>query len=146
MQKPTKKAISYVIYNKDRSQFLIVQRPSDDDDLPDAWGLPAGSLKEKETYEDAAIRSGKEKLGVELRIVKLINEGDIEREDYTLHMKEFEAEIVSGEPKAPQKVSGVTQYQRWRWGTAEDLVKAAEEGSLCCQLYLSSIDHDSQNK
>lgn len=138
--KPTKNAISYVIYNDDRSQFLVVQRPEDDENLPNVWGLPAGSLKENEGYEDAVLRSGREKLGVDLRIVEFIREGDIERDDYILNMKEYEVDIINGEPEVPQDVKGVTQYKAWKWGTSDDLTDAASKGSLCCQLYLSSVD------
>lgn len=138
--KQIKYAIAYVIYNKDRSKFLIVQRPSDDANLPDAWGLPAGSVKDDETFEEAVIRSGKEKLGVELKPVKFIGRNNIERNDYILHMEEYEAEIISGEPKVPQPIQEITQYQQWRWGISSDLKDAASKGSLCSQIYLNSVN------
>lgn len=137
--KPIKKAISYVIYNKDRSRILIIQRPPDDEDLPNLWGLPAGSLKNGETFEEAVLRSGKEKLGVELEIVSQIAEGELERKDYILYMKEYEAKIAKGEPKVPQPFEDITQYRAWRWGTADDLKEAAQKGSLCCQLYIKKL-------
>jgi len=137
--KPTKHAVAFVIYNKNRSKFLVVQRPEDDENLPNVWGLPAGSIKGKESFEEATIKAGKQKLGVTLRIVQEIGEDSIEREKYILHMKEFEAEIVQGIPKVPQAIEGITQYQAWRWGTAGDLVEAAQKGSLCCKIYLDSI-------
>ena len=137
--KPIKNSIAFVIYNKDKSAFLIVQRPSDDDNLPNVWGLPAGSLKDGETFEECVVRSGKEKLGVDLQVVDLIGEGEIEREHYILHMKEYKAEIANGEPKVPQAYEGITQYSRWKWGVAEDLKDAASKGSLCSQIYLKSI-------
>lgn len=124
-----------VIYNQDRRRFLIVKRPFDDDKLPNVWGLPAGSLKEKETYEEAVVRTGKEKLGVELKIVREIAEGEIDRGDYILHMKEYETEIVKGEPNAPQQIKELTQYVQWKWGELEDLIEAVQKGSLCCKLY-----------
>lgn len=138
MGKIIKHAIAYVIYNSDRSRFLIVQRPSDDEDLPNAWGLPAGSIRGEESFERAVIRSGREKLGVELKVVEQIGEGSLERTSHRLHMKEYEAEIVSGTPKVPQPVKGVTQYQALRWGAKEDLRDAASKGSLCCRLYLEN--------
>ena len=138
--KQIKKAVSYVIYNKDKSKFLIVQRPSDDEDLPDVWGLPASSVKNNETFEKAMLRSGKEKLGVELKPIKFVGRNKIERNDYFLYMEEYEAKIVKGEPKVPQPFEGMTQYQQWRWGTSSDLKKAASKGSLCSQIYLESIN------
>src|SRR3989344_6366585 len=139
MEKPVKNSIAYVIYNRDRSLFVIVQRPFDDDDLPGYWGLPAGSLKEKESFEDAVVRSGREKLGVELKVNELINEGELERDKYVLHMREYEARIIKGVIKVPQEIKGVTQYKTCRWETAEDLIPASKKGYLCCKLYLESI-------
>ena len=31
----------------------------------------------------------------------------------------------------------VTQYTDWKWGGSEDLVPAAEKGSLCSRLYIA---------
>lgn len=137
--KPTKNSVALVIYNTDRSKIIIVRRPANDDTLPNIWGLPAGSLKEAETFEAAAVRSAQDKLGVEIKIIKLVGEGELEREQNILHMKEFEAEIVNGIPSVPQIIPGITQYSEWRQGTSEDLVDAAQKGSLCSRLYLKSI-------
>ena len=139
MDKPVKRAISYVIYNENRSKILIVRRPNNDEDLPNLWGLPAGSVKDGETKEDAIIRSGRDKLGVELEVVRLIGKDNLERDKYILHMEDYEAKIISGEPEAPQKVEGITQYSDWRWGVADDLREIASKGSLCTQIYLKSI-------
>lgn len=141
IMKPLKNSVAFVIYNSDRTKFLIVRRPPDDIDLPNVWGLPAGSLKDEETFEDAVIRSAKEKLGIKIKIVKLINEGEIERTQFVLHMKEFEAEILEGDPSVPQDAPGVTQYSEWKWGQAGDLIEAAKIGSLCSRLYLGEAGY-----
>ncbi len=138
--KPVKNSVAFVIYNKNRTRFLIVKRPPDDERLPDVWGLPAGSLRGEETYEDAIVRSGREKLGVELKVVGKIGEGEIDRGDYILHLEEYEAEILHGEPQVPQPVPGITQYVQWKWGKSSDLIEAAQKGSLCSQVYLSQVD------
>jgi ADP-ribose pyrophosphatase YjhB (NUDIX family) len=138
MMKQTKHAIALVIWNAARDRVLAVQRPSNDEDLPDVWGLPAGSLRGGETFEACVVRSGKEKLGVEVRIVRLIAEGAIERQAYTLHMKEYEVEIVHGAPSVPQPVEGITQYQHWKWAEPAILTEAAHKGSLCARLFLAS--------
>ena len=141
--KEVKYAVFYVIRNKeDNSKILIVKKPEDDSDLPNVFGIPAGSVKEGETYEQAIIKNGKNKLGVNLKIKNFIGRGNIDREDYILHGEEYEAEIVSGTPKAPQENSEGTQYQDWKWGTYEDLIEAASKHSLCCNLYLKSIGKD----
>jgi len=139
--KEVKYAIFYVIRNKDdSSKILIVKRPNEDIDLPGGvWGLPAGSVKEGETYEEAIVRNGRNKLGVELKARKILGRGNLDRGDYILHGEEYEAEIVSGTPNVPQENNEGTQYQDWKWGTYEDLIEAASKHSLCCNLYLKSI-------
>lgn len=139
MTKSEKHSIAFVIYSSDRSRVFTVLRPATDDRLPNVWGLPAGSLRENETFEDAIIRSGHDKLGVELKIIQLINEGSLEREHNILHMKEFEVEISKGNPFVPQNIPGITQYQKWKYANPDVLKEAAQKGSLCSRLYLSSI-------
>jgi 8-oxo-dGTP diphosphatase len=138
--KITKNSVAFVIYSIDRKNILAVQRPANDENLPNVWGLPAGSLKENEPFEDAVLRAGIEKLGVKLRIEKEIGEDTIERSDYTLFMKEFETSIIEGQPKVPQPVAGITQYQNWKWALPQDLSDGAKKGSLCSRIYLESIN------
>lgn len=140
----TRRSVSFVIRQPGHSQLaLAVRRPPDDDDLPNAWGLPAGSLLEGETWQDAVRRAGRDKLGVELEVGDVLEEGTIERAGYTLHMRLYEARIVSGTPSAPQQVEGVTQYTALDWLPPERFVPAAEAGSLCCRLYLRFVDPSS---
>jgi ADP-ribose pyrophosphatase YjhB (NUDIX family) len=136
MMKQTKHAIAFVVWNQDRDKVLAVQRPGNDEDLPDVWGLPAGSLREGETFEDCVVRSGREKLGVDVCIIQLLAEGESERTACILRMKEYEVEIVQGEPSVPQPLEGMTQYQRWQWAEPALLQEAAQKGSLCSRLFL----------
>ena len=132
-----KQSVAVAVFDPgDRSRMLVVQRPEDDDDLPNVWGLPALSLRPGESFEDAVIRTGLEKLGVELRVVRELNRGIKERAGYTLEMRLYEAVISNGEPSVPQQHEGVTQYQRSMWDSAERLRAGAEAGSLCCALIL----------
>ena len=133
----TKKSVSLAIHDPTRpGQVLLVQRPADDEDLPDVWGLPAASLTGEESWEDAARRAGQDKLGVELDVGAVLRAGAVQRAHYTLEMQLLAARIVGGEPTVPQPADGVTQYQAWRWGSAADLQPAAALGSLCSRLYL----------
>lgn len=143
--KPVKQAISIAIFQPDGSNLLVVQRPPDDEDLANAWGLPAGSLHENETYEEAVLRSGREKLGVELSVGKLLNEGETERGQYILHMRLYEATVASGKPSVPQPVDGITQYTDWTWADPTRLEPAARQGSLCSQLCLAYTDQPNTN-
>jgi ADP-ribose pyrophosphatase YjhB (NUDIX family) len=132
-----KQSVSVVVFDPgDRNRILVVQRPADDGDLPNVWGLPASSLRPGESFEEAVVRTGREKLGVELRVVRELNRGTTSRRDHTLEMRLYEAVISHGEVRVPQSHEGVTQYQRWMWDTAERLRAGAEAGSLCCGLML----------
>lgn len=134
MERPIKRSVALAIMHGE--QLLVVQRPDDDEDLPNAWGLPAASLREGESWPDAARRAGRDKLGVELEIERELNRGSLARKHYTLEMRLFLARISAGTPSTPQADVNVTQYQAWKWGTADDIRPAAERGSLCSRLYL----------
>src|SRR5262249_28965243 len=59
--------------------------PSTDEDLPDVWGLPAGSLRVGETFEACVVRSGREKLGVGPHCEALSEVGQLDAEgDWSL--------------------------------------------------------------
>ena len=136
-----KRSVSFVVRHADRpDHVLAVRRPADDDDLPDAWGLPAGTLRERESWQDAVRRAGRDKLGVAREVGAMLEEGSLERADYTLTMRLYEARIARGTPAVPQPVAGVTQYSAHDWYPPEGFVPAARAGSLCCRLYLKSVD------
>ncbi|CAN5894369.1 NUDIX domain-containing protein [soil metagenome] len=133
----TKRSVSLGIHSPlHPGAVLLVQRPDDDEELPGAWGLPAASLTDAEDWVDAARRAGRQKLGVELRIHDLLQQGSLERAAYTLEMRLYAASIAAGEPVLTREATGVTLYQAWRWGSPEELRPAAQRGSLCCALYL----------
>jgi len=136
-RKPTKEAVSFAVHRGgDRETVLCVRRPEDDEDLPGEWGLPAASLREGESWEDAVLRTGPEKLGVELAVGPQMNEGRAEREDHVLHMRLYDARIMKGKPEVPRGAAGVTQYTDREWARPERLEAAADAGSLCSALYL----------
>ena len=118
--------------------MLTVLRPANDEDLPNVWGLPAGTLRPGESWEAAVQRVGLEKLGVQLKLGPELQQGTTERRNYTLEMRLYEAVIEKGHPFVPQPDLEHTQYAQWKWGTADDLVPAAQRGSLCCRLYLKA--------
>jgi hypothetical protein len=123
--KSRKRSVSLVIEGPEG--LLLVRRPDDDDDLPGAWGLPAVSLADGESEEDAVRRAGRDKLGVEVRPLEPVGaEGT---------MTDWEAAILSGEPAVPQPGEH-TQYTGLRFGEPAELVPAARRGSLCCRVLL----------
>jgi ADP-ribose pyrophosphatase YjhB (NUDIX family) len=131
--KPLKRSVSLVIERDDA--VLLVRRPEGDESLPGEWGLPAATLRPGEDEGDAVRRAGRDKLGVEVRPLRALGEAQDERADYRIRMRDWEVEIVAGEPAVPQPGEG-TQYERWRWGDAADLVPAARHGSLCARVLL----------
>ncbi len=137
--KPTKRSIAFLVRGE-AGRVLVVRRPVDDEDLPDAWGLPAGSLRPGEGWEEAVRRAGREKLGVALRPGALLREGELERDAYRLRMRLYGASIEDGEPVVPQPVEGVTQYAEWVWAPPSRLEAAAANGSLCSRLALEWRD------
>jgi 8-oxo-dGTP pyrophosphatase MutT (NUDIX family) len=106
---------------------LLVRRPDEDESLPGAWGLPAASLADGESEQDAVRRAGREKLGVEVRPLEPIGS--------ELTMTDWLAEVVEGEPSVPQDGPN-TQYTELRWGELAELVPAARQGSLCSRALL----------
>jgi 8-oxo-dGTP diphosphatase len=131
--KPLKHSVSLVIEGPDG--LLLVRRPEGDESLPGEWGLPAATLRPGEAEEDAVIRAGRDKLGVEVRPLRALGEASGERPGYRILMRDWEVAIVSGEPVVPQPGEG-TQYERLRWGEVTDLVPAAGRGSLCARVLL----------
>jgi 8-oxo-dGTP diphosphatase len=135
-----RRSVSIAIGGSD-GRLLLVQRPPDDEELPDAWGLPAASLGPGESWEAASRRAAREKLGVEIEVGPELERGTTPRRGYTLEMRLFDARITAGEPAVPQPFPDVTQYADWRWGEVGDLRPAAERGSLCCRLCLEHARH-----
>lgn len=134
-----KNAVFYVIKNpKNREEFLIVKKPENDEDLPNVWGLPSGSVKKTETFQEAAIRQAKNKLNIQVKIIGFVGRGNIERENFILHGEEFLCEITEGNPEINKEAEG-TIYDEWKWGTLADLQEAAQNGSLCSNILLKNI-------
>jgi hypothetical protein len=121
--------------------FLVVRRPDDPaDPLSGAWGLPAVTLRDGEDERGAVLRAGRVKLGVELAPGRRIGEKTADRGGYLLRLADYEAEIVSGEPRVPQPDASMTQYTACRF-TADPavLAEAAARGSACAQVFLEDL-------
>jgi ADP-ribose pyrophosphatase YjhB (NUDIX family) len=133
---PRKRSVSLVIEGP--GGVLLVRRPDDDDSLPGLWGLPAASLREGESEQEALARAGREKLGVDVEPLRAIGEEEAERAGYRIAMRDWAARIVAGEPEVPQAGEG-TQYVEWRWGDPAELAPAARAGSVCARVLLRAL-------
>ena len=77
--KRLKRSVALVIEGPEG--LLLVRRPEDDESLPGEWGLPAATLRERESEEDAVRRAGREKLGVQVRPLHPLGAAEDERPD-----------------------------------------------------------------
>jgi len=119
-------------------RLLLVRRPPDDAELPDVWGLPAATLAPDESWEEAAQRAARDKLGVVIEELEPIAAGFQQRGNARLDMRLFRARVAAGRPAVPQPHPEVTQYSALQWGDASALVPGAARGSLCCRLMLEA--------
>ena len=137
---PVQRAVALVVHCPDDAGLLLaVRRPQDDAELPGLWGLPAATLREDETVEDAARRIGETKLGVDVEPGEVEAQGAQQRPSYLLEMALLAATLRDPDDRprllAPSGCS--TAYVDWRWAHPDALAEAARRGSLCCQLLLS---------
>lgn len=137
---PVKRSVAVVVHAPgEPERILAVKRPPDDEDLPDVWGLPAASPRSGETWEQAVLRTGRDKLGVRLGGIRFLRMGETSRPGLLIHMRLYRAEIEEGRPRVPGPGEGVTQYVDLAWCSPRRLVPAARRGSLCSRLYLEVL-------
>jgi predicted TIM-barrel fold metal-dependent hydrolase len=133
-----KRSVAVVVRGPEAGTFLVVKRPDDPGDpLAGVWGLPAVTLADGEDERAAAVRVGRDKLGVELAPGPRLGEASADRGEYLLVLADYEATIIVGAPSVPQPDASVTQYVQWRY-TADPavLAEAADRGSLCARIFL----------
>jgi len=128
---PVKHSVAVMIFNGNK--VLSVRRPDDDDELPGVWGLPAGTLRPSETIKELIGRIGRDKLGVDLTLVRKVASGRQMRRLYLLQMELWEASMA-GSPFSLR----LRGHRNWRWATIDSLRRGAEAGSLCCSLAIQS--------
>ena len=65
-------AVGAVVINSD-NQVLLTQRGHDREHHPGEWEILAGRLDQGECFEDAIKREAQEELGIELKIITILN-------------------------------------------------------------------------
>ncbi len=147
MKKKEKHSVAIIIWNKNRDKVLLVQRPLDDDSLPGHWGFPAASKKDlNDKWELYSHKAAETKLGVKVKIIKLLGEDTVDRGKFILRLRDYEVEIIDGEPSVHQPIKGVTQYIKMEY--TDDLrriIESAKNKSLCTRIFLNSIGVDYKN-
>lgn len=134
MNKPVRHAISVVIKDS-KGEVLFAKRSAKKTSYPLAWSLPSYFIAHNEQPEETIRRIGKEKLGVELKAGKLLNEGASDRSEFTLFMHDFEAEIVTG---APRIVSD--DYIELKWANPIEQLASMKIMGNCCRLYKEYLE------
>ena len=128
--KPIKDAVSVVIRN-DKGETLFALRNREEKSFPLVWSLPSHFVNGNENFEKTVERIGRDKLGINLRAVKLLNEGKSGREDFIIFMHDYLAEIVEG---VPQIVSS-DPYEEIKWENPEIQLPSMKLMGDCCRLY-----------
>lgn len=133
-----KRSVAVVVRGPEAGTFLVVKRPDDPGDpLSGVWGLPAVTLADGEDERAAAVRVGRDKLGVDLAPGERLGEASADRGDYLLVLADYAATIIGGAPSVPQSDPSVTQYVEWRYAADPAvLAEAAARGSLCARIFL----------
>jgi 8-oxo-dGTP diphosphatase len=138
--KPVRHSVAIVVRGADGT-FLAVRRPDDPEDpLAGVWGLPAVTLKDGEGERTAAVRAGRDKLGVEVTVGARLGTKTADRGSYVLRLSDYEVTVVSGTVSVPQPDASMTQYAECRFTDDPGMLGAAAgKGSLCAQIFLESV-------
>jgi len=81
-------------------------------------------------------RIGRDKLGVDLTLVRKVASGRQMRRLYLLQMELWEASMAGSPFSLRLRPTGLALrgHPNWRWAAIDSLRPGAEAGSLCCTL------------
>ncbi len=115
-------------------ELLLVKRSPRDRYFPSMWGLPAGTLRKREEYQEAIRRTAKNSLGIEVEVLGQLATGSSDRGTHVVEMRLYEARIVAGIPHIREGKEEGHGYTELAWGDPDILQSTRERGSLCCRL------------
>lgn len=138
--KPTKFAVAVALTNPDNNEeILVVERPPNDDSLPNIWGLPAASLKTNELPEEIVKRVGRAKLGTEILPESMIGIKRFDRGEYEIILMDIRAKLIGPQPDVKRANADSTIYVNQKWTSDFSiLIPGAKQGSLCDRIFLES--------
>lgn len=122
-------AVSVVIQNSNNETLFALRSPQASS-YPLTWSLPSHYVAGNETHEETIKRIGKNKLGVELEIGKLLNEGKSDRGNFTLFMHDYSVKIIEGELKINNDY-----YTNIKWAEPIAQLNSMKVMGDCCRLY-----------
>ena len=134
MEKIICHAVSVIVKNN-KNETLFAFRSPNKSSYPSTWSLPSHFVGENEKFQDTVERIGKDKLGVSMKALKLINEGKSDRGNFILFMHDYEAKIIEGEPHI---VSG--DYIELKWSEPNNQFQSMETMGDCCRLYKEYLE------
>ncbi|MFH1779990.1 MAG: NUDIX domain-containing protein [Candidatus Micrarchaeota archaeon] len=93
------------IIKNDESKILIAKRTEKDEQAPNLWSLPCGSVEENETPEESIIREMQEELGIGIKIEKTVSKRTYENEKESWSVYGYLCKITKGQPsiKEPEE-------------------------------------------
>ncbi|MFC1662873.1 NUDIX hydrolase [Patescibacteria group bacterium] len=141
-----RQAVAIVFNNpKDNQQVFLAMRPDDPTDVScNCWGFPAATLGENESFEQAIIRIGQDKLGLTIKPLEMLSQGEADRVTYNLHLELWRVEARGQLSIKKTGRPDITYYSDWKWGDLNDLGPAEVTGSLGSKLYRQWIEQLSQ--
>jgi ADP-ribose pyrophosphatase YjhB (NUDIX family) len=134
--KPIKHAISVIIQDAAGKTLFALRSPSKRE-YPNVWSLPSHFMKEGETAQDTVRRIGAHKLGVILEPMELLNEGRVERPDFTLFMHDYSAKTTKGTPSINSD-----DYIQLQWSEPHKQLNSMEIMGDCCRLYKEFLERN----
>lgn len=146
MSKPVKYSVAVILRN-DKGEYLAVKRPLDDADHKGHWGLPAVTLKDGETPDQAAVRVCEEKLDCSGEVKRFLGIMYQKRNKYDVFLMDIEM-TLKGErlPDVSKSSTKTTKYIEQLWTMDPMLMMpAAKDGSCCSSIFLSDqglLDRD----
>jgi ADP-ribose pyrophosphatase YjhB (NUDIX family) len=115
-------------------EILVVRRSPNDRYFPNMWGIPAGTLRKRESYEQAIQRTARDKLSIDVEVLGQRGAGSSDRGTHVVEMCLYEVRILAGTPQIREVDPAGHGYTEVQWAKPDILDSTRERGSLCCRL------------
>jgi 8-oxo-dGTP pyrophosphatase MutT (NUDIX family) len=107
--------------NGEQRRFLLVTNKGGD-----RWLFPKGTVKKKESSEEAAEREAEEEAGIRARVVAYVGGIELQEDDVLIRIDYFLL--------AAQDETDMEENRKRRWVTAEELLELIEIPEICALL------------